>query len=986
MRSGALIQGFCEILEFHFGQPVWGSFDFAVITYFFLDLVGRLEEVVKFSTTFFSARVLGQEPPMSDSKPFLLGYRVDRKIGRYRGTSFRCLRLAMDVLNLKRCCPTVSDEFIRRSMRKHAQAICGPPRDVSNLPEGVLAEVRRFFDDQCKNFGAPEPLKLELPSSAASFEFSRSSGGPESLLYNHPFDLGSEEVEKFLSELDVPLQPIGRMGLSARHEWSMTVNDLYKSSTGVSLLEEGGKTALFERLAEYDLSIPKGLLSAVRLEALRGGFQPIKAQAVPICEPCKVRVITKGETLPYLALKSFQVSVSRWIAKSYNFCLTRSSFGESDVATFLQRSAEFYGTDADLLVVSADYSAATDNLRSDLSVSIALEFMNFFGQSFVDLLIRGLVGHEVFYFRDYFDELPEGFLYEDSSITESDWQNRHQKDSPCYKKIPRVHAKQQNGQLMGSYASFVVLCIANFSVIASVLREVNPESKARHLPILINGDDALFCVPRNGGWLEKWKDLTTSCGLALSPGKNYVLPWSPASSKPSMLMINSKCFQITGLSVRHVPYINGGLLRGWTKLSAEFWTLLSAESGIASRFNQLIAGFAGFEAWKLALKFIRWWSWALRDPGIIPDSVPWYLPEVYGGLGFKPIEICGVACQPGRSNRPLEVRAAYGLFCEYRGSQVQVTRHSEVEVGERRLCRTNFATVHRNGVSPDGLRHWRELTRRFKTESSPLCQKSAVVQDRFDQINSRGGYQFIFSSEPLTCDDMPLGWTELEQVNPLLCAMVPVLYDDPVEDIRHVFTVTKDRPLVGSKSFEWRHRLFLQGVAKWGKLMKRFVHFKLPKSLTADEVSKFLWTRQFAKPVVRGNTASDYSGDNLHLFLFPGSLEFNERKWDLQDLAPCIDRSGAPLRSGRHQTPVQLTYHSMKNKSCTAHSLTEVKVPEGINHSLLPPSLVRTDEAGYDFSEERKLWHQPADGWMEAIPSAGQGVLTPDSVAMLNGP
>lgn len=554
-------------------------------------------------------------------------------------------------------------------------------------------------------------------------------------------------------------------------------------------------------------------------------------------------------------------------------------------------------------------------------------------------------------------------------MTEQEWSNRFNPDSTIYQreKEVRVYATQKNGQLMGSYVSFVVLCIANFAVIASTLSRLKPEGWKGPLPVFVNGDDALFCVPAEGNHYDSWKETTTICGLALSPGKNYVVPWNPSRSVPSFCMINSKGFQITGLAVRHIPYINGGLLRGWTKLSAEYWNLLSAENGIASRFNQLTAGFSGFVAWKLAKKFIRWWSWALFNPDIIPDTVPWYLPESFGGLGFRPIEICGVLCCPKRENRTLEVRGAYGIFCEYRGSQVFAERTVVQHFGDRDIYRSCIGRYFRNGLSPEGITLWRELTKRFKTEVSPVCRKTAQLQDQMDRVNTRGGFQFIFSSEPITSDDIPLGWTQLEQANPLFSALVSDVSDDPVKESEQRRRNDEKFPRFGSESFQWRHRHFLQGVRGWGKVMKRFVHFKLPEGLSELQVSKFLWDRQFVQPIIRGNCSEGPSCEDPNLFLFPGTMSLGEEKWDFFDLDPSLSDQGRPIARERHaRQGLQLAYYSMKNKSCAAHSVILPEILEEKSRlsqeldDLSPVRLVRTDETGYDFSEERKLWHLPA--------------------------
>jgi len=875
MRSGALVQGFCEILEFHVGQKVWDSFDFAVIVFFLLDLSGRMEEVVKFSTTVLSAKILMQSFPPSrgDLGVFLLGYRIDRMFSRYRGYSTKCLRVALDLLNLKRCCPTVSDDFVRGAMQKHAQTICGPFRSA-DTPLEVHEELKLFMRNQVADFGFPDPLKLELPSLSGCFGITRSSGGAEGLVDR--WEVPKEEVKTVynqrLYKKEVRLRQANK--------------EIFRSYG----LDPDCSELILEPLG-LGLSYPRGLLHCVRHEILNPLEDFISAEAIPIAEPCKVRVITKGDPVPYLAAKSFQTSVSKWLSKNRNLSLTRSSFSEADVVTFLEDSVAYYGI-RDLLIISADYSAATDNLLSDLSVKVASEFVPIFGSTYVDLLIRALTRHVVYYDRSLLGSVPDGFLYEKQNgrdVTEDDWINRLDRKSALYgvKKV-RVYGVQHNGQLMGSYASFVTLCLANLAVIGSVVR---PLGKVRRLPILVNGDDSLFCLPSLADY-EVWKDRTTQCGLALSPGKNYVVPWNPSSNKPSFLMINSKGFQINGMSVRHVPYINGGLLRGWTKLNAEFWSLHSAENGIASRFNQLTSGFDPKVSWLLAKKFIRWWSWALYNPGIIPSSVPWYLPESFGGLGFNPIIVLGHRCCPGRENRPLDLTCAYGIFTEFRGPPVKAEGYSVPEekdylVGERKMVRAVQPVRHALSYNADSIILWRSLTRRYKSESSSLCRRAAKLQDKVDAVCAKGGVRFVFSRTPLLRTDYPLGWVDPEAVPPLFCGRISDKADFPMRELAQFEMDEDHRPSFGKESYEWRHREFLRGVKEWDRTLKRFYHFQRPEHMTNCALEDFLWSHQFVTPLVRLGWTDGISCDNPELKLFPDDLLFQGVKLIArEDVAP----------------------------------------------------------------------------------------------------
>ncbi len=72
---------------------------------------------------------------------------------------------------------------------------------------------------------------------------------------------------------------------------------------------------------------------------------------------------------------------------------------------------------------------------------------------------------------------------------------------------------QKWGQLMGSPASFPVLCIANLAMSVTALRSVEKWSVPSPRPIgrsgiLVNGDDIAFRAEREA--IEGWQELTSA--------------------------------------------------------------------------------------------------------------------------------------------------------------------------------------------------------------------------------------------------------------------------------------------------------------------------------------------------------------------------------------------------------------------------------------------------------------------------------------------
>jgi hypothetical protein len=183
--------------------------------------------------------------------------------------------------------------------------------------------------------------------------------------------------------------------------------------------------------------------------------------------------------------------------------------------------------------------------------------------------------------------------------------------------------------------SFPILCIANAAVIFAV-KEWNPEHMIsceeqdqdvhERFPLRVNGDDAIFIT--NKAEFSLWSDVTKDCGLAKSPGKNYL-------SRDFALM-NSELRVKSGSEGRRFEYkgyINQSLLRGRVRkgvnAGADFnipWPLL------ATHQRKLIRGFSPEEACVLTRLFIAFHKDCLGD---VPSNCSYWLPLSLGGVGMS---------------------------------------------------------------------------------------------------------------------------------------------------------------------------------------------------------------------------------------------------------------------------------------------------------------------------------------------------------------
>jgi hypothetical protein len=195
----------------------------------------------------------------------------------------------------------------------------------------------------------------------------------------------------------------------------------------------------------------------------------VKAHAIP--EPLKVRMITKGESHNWI-LKPLQKAMFESL--KYFPCFRLTS-GQNILNNFKKPNSNFIN-------VSGDYSAATDNLHSDVTTTIISELVKVLPDNIIPYVLRESSTHLV--------EYP--------------------------KEAELEPTLQINGQLMGSLLSFPILCIANA---ATYGKAIDCED-LQELPCLINGDDIGFRdILRN---ILKWKKNARKMGLEPSVGKNYL--------------------------------------------------------------------------------------------------------------------------------------------------------------------------------------------------------------------------------------------------------------------------------------------------------------------------------------------------------------------------------------------------------------------------------------------------------------------------------
>jgi hypothetical protein len=244
-----------------------------------------------------------------------------------------------------------------------------------------------------------------------------------------------------------------------------------------------------------------------------------------VLEPCKVRIISKGEAIPYYASKPLQVALWSALQAFSCFKLTGRPFCPTDLLPLLS------GVGTDFEWFSVDYSAATDGLSLKYSQSLLEYVISDLSPRQKDLMRTVLGKHMLNYPR--VDNRPE-----------------------------IAPALQENGQLMGSPLSFPFLCLANLGVFLKNTESIHKGWSHKRIlsTVLINGDDMLYAAPHSL-W-DSHVRIARSVGLDMTVGKAY--------SHHSYLNVNSTCahldLRVKGAQPFLIPFFNSGLFFGQHKV------------------------------------------------------------------------------------------------------------------------------------------------------------------------------------------------------------------------------------------------------------------------------------------------------------------------------------------------------------------------------------------------------------------------------------
>jgi hypothetical protein len=511
-------------------------------------------DLVKYSSTYMHARSLKQvlpEKPTSyvgDSAPLLFKGSVRRfLLSRIATLSDRNQHLFWSLAQVKRCAEVVPDYFIEKSLHKHRKAmdLCSDP-----VEDDFKISLTEKFDNIIEKITFRNIDTVHEYSTSACWEASTVSGGAKAYLQHSSMLNGHTSNDELLMMSYHP-----RKGVMQRRGFTnLELRDLISDAPSSD--------------------------------------EMCQAKVYPICEPLKVRNITKSNAHQYAIAKGMQMDMHSSLKKYFQFNLVGAPCEIADIQELCDRSPSG-------VFASGDFSAATDNVKIELTklfferLIFSLQHQKVVDTVYIKYLRRVLYEHEIHYPTNFSEDKIEPVI-------------------------------QKNGQLMGSVLSFMVLCAIN---IATYWHSVEPEVEDfTHLNVKVNGDDILFrtSIEKYNTWLQT----LPKAGLFPSPGKNFF--------HEKYCTVNSALFSVSkNNTVKYIPFFNVGMLLGQSKVCRTEFTDKYKSKPVHCLHSKVMHG--AYNTARANDRFCYYNKELLAKATLHPAgfNCNYYLPREYGGLGMK---------------------------------------------------------------------------------------------------------------------------------------------------------------------------------------------------------------------------------------------------------------------------------------------------------------------------------------------------------------
>jgi len=526
---------------------------------------------------------------------------------------------------VKRGSATVPDEFKDAALEGHYQTMSRPYDPIKATSWAQRATFKSFFQRLVKKCKPVTPTLFEA-STSAGLRGLTDQGGQRGFIKRDSQNIRPHAQVTAQSALDLEGKKVKVTNFNVPTEQDELL-EMYEHRPGVVKRLTG--LATWAKFAHFDIDqefkkshepLRSKFLSDEHLEDDEPVMdiedystyierEPLQSVVVALCEPLKVRLITKGDDFAYYRSRFFQKYMWNYLQNFPQFAVTGRPLQESDLHNLIYLEDRLFGLNWSAsgnvikkekpfsFWVSGDYSAATDNLK----VSYTKDAFECF------LVKSGLT-------NDQCEDL-RAVLYEQVLVY------------PTYLAANHGHSPkvlQTSGQLMGSTLSFPILCSINLVTYWKALEEMTGLSiQLKDLPVLINGDDILFRA--NDLLYSLWEENTKEVGFELSLGKNY--------THPTVLTINSECWMFNrgDKTFKRAGFLNVGLLTGLYKNNKRIKELMP----INACYNQMIAGAVNkFRAHGRFLHYNK------KDVEIVTKSGQFslFINPAFGGCGFDLVD------------------------------------------------------------------------------------------------------------------------------------------------------------------------------------------------------------------------------------------------------------------------------------------------------------------------------------------------------------
>jgi len=496
-RTEALLRGLVLVLRHH-GAPdeISRQLETQLSGYLgkFLsedDWVKRVKHVL----TYPMAKYLGNEPPKTTGDDF--SPKGGLKKWMKNRLSVFCRKnthLWYSWFQAKRAALPMSDDFVDQTYNEHFLALIKEDDGDDATIDGIFEDpafilvLKNIADSVAQSYRADSFPDLQ-PSTNASFEKSRKLGGQQNeLLSEVDFDGDHfNEEDELFSPIVCELlgATLDEGAYECRAPTTVQDTDLFS----MRWFPRGffGNCTILNCVLETRERKGRDQWGRIRkcLETFVPDPRGLCCTIQAVLEPMKVRVISKGQALPYYSMKPLQKALWKSMKDMNCFRLIGRRFSPTDMMDLRMRASctdEWF---------SIDYSAATDGLSWKYSGRILDAVISGLDQRDQEIARAVLGPHRLYYPK------------------------KGAEDGRAFRGTMR------RGQLMGSVLSFPILCLANLGVYLYAMRENQAMWSIREQldHVLVNGDDMLYAAP-----VQYWNEhiaVGKAVGLNMSVGKSY---------------------------------------------------------------------------------------------------------------------------------------------------------------------------------------------------------------------------------------------------------------------------------------------------------------------------------------------------------------------------------------------------------------------------------------------------------------------------------